>query len=263
MPTAEVVAARSLSGQNTPNHSGKNTPELADSPLGPGPSPAPRTPPPPEPLDGVDSPAHEGGCGQNVVVPIDAVVAENDLPLRLQWAYAIGQLGWSALSGLIGVQLVYFYLPPNKQDSDEPVIPIYVTQQTFLYIFNVITLIASAGRLWDAVTDPIIATWSDRCKHKKGRRIPFLFVGGLPAAIFCSLMFVPIVKHESPWNAVWLATTQARRVSARVRRTGVPLLSHSARASHNRARGSPARCRADALLPVSYRLLLALRRPPL
>ena len=275
LPTAEVVAARSLSGQTTPNHSGKNTPELADSPHGPGPSPAPATPPPRAPLDDMDSPAYEGGCGQNVVVPIDAVVADNDLPLRLQWAYAIGQLGWSALSGLIGVQLVYFYLPPNKQDSDEPVIPIYVTQQTFLYIFNVITLIASAGRLWDAVTDPIIATWSDRCKHKKGRRIPFLFIGGLPAAIFCSLMFVPIVKHESPWNAVWLAFTQARGVSARVRRT-LASRSFSLRASRPQSRArltgaSPRRrsstcslpCTARPTRPSSPRRVAAPPPPPL
>ena len=130
------------------------------------------------------------------------------LPLKKQLLYAVGQLGWSALSGLVGLQLVYFYLPPDDPDTDEPVIPIHVTQNTFGYIFNVITLLASAGRLWDAVTDPLIASWSDRLVHRRGRRIPFLFAGGVPACVFCALMFVPIVDRESGWNVAWLALTQ-------------------------------------------------------
>ena len=130
------------------------------------------------------------------------------LPLKKQLLYAVGQLGWSALSGLVGLQLVYFYLPPDDPDTGEPVIPVRITQRSFGYIFNVITLLASAGRLWDAVTDPIIASLSDRLVHRRGRRIPFLFAGGVPACVFCALMFVPIVDRESGWNVAWLALTQ-------------------------------------------------------
>ena len=71
-----------------------------------------------------------------------------------------------------------------------------------------ITLLATAGRLWDAVTDPLIASWSDRLRHSRGRRIPCLAIGTLPAALFCALLFVPVVPERSGWNIAWLALMQ-------------------------------------------------------
>eukprot|EP00929_Paragymnodinium_shiwhaense_P008293 TRINITY_DN112243_c0_g1_i1.p1 TRINITY_DN112243_c0_g1~~TRINITY_DN112243_c0_g1_i1.p1 ORF type:complete len:604 (-),score=90.67 TRINITY_DN112243_c0_g1_i1:178-1989(-) len=130
------------------------------------------------------------------------------LPLGKQWLYAIGQLGWSVLSGLVGLQLVYFYLPPKDSETGRPVFPVHVTQKPFFAIFNIITLLATAGRLWDAVTDPIIAGWSDNCQHRWGRRIPFLAVGALPSGVLCVLLFMPPVPEESVWNIVWLAVMQ-------------------------------------------------------
>ncbi|MCX7998157.1 MAG: hypothetical protein N3A69_04280 [Leptospiraceae bacterium] len=35
------------------------------------------------------------------------------LPLSIQIYYTIGQLGWSTLVTIIGIQLVYFYRPPE------------------------------------------------------------------------------------------------------------------------------------------------------
>ena len=130
------------------------------------------------------------------------------LPASRQFAYALGQLGWSSLSGLVSIQLVYFYIPPLDPASGETVFPIFVTQDSFAVILNVITLLATAGRLWDAVTDPLIASWSDRLRHSRGRRIPCLAIGTLPAALFCALLFVPVVPERSGWNIAWLALMQ-------------------------------------------------------
>ena len=130
------------------------------------------------------------------------------LPASRQFAYALGQLGWSSLSGLVSIQLVYFYIPPLDPVSGETVFPIFVTQDSFAVILNVITLLATAGRLWDAVTDPLIASWSDRLRHSRGRRIPCLAIGTLPAALFCALLFVPVVPERSGWNIAWLALMQ-------------------------------------------------------
>lgn len=120
-----------------------------------------------------------------------------------QVAYALGQLGWSTLVNIIGLTLVYFYLPPENAG-----LPTLITTAVFLGIFNAITLIAASGRLWDAITDPLIANLSDRLRHPRGRRIPFLAVGALPAALFCVLMFVPLVRQVSPVNIVWLVVMQ-------------------------------------------------------
>ena len=72
-----------------------------------------------------------------------------------QAAYAVGQLGWSTLVNIIDLALVYFYLPPDNAG-----LPTLITTVTFLGIFNAITIIAASGRLWDAITDPIIANLS-------------------------------------------------------------------------------------------------------
>jgi GPH family glycoside/pentoside/hexuronide:cation symporter len=126
------------------------------------------------------------------------------LPLRKQIAYAVGQLGWSTLVNVIGLMLVFFYLPPSNAG-----LPTLITTVVFLGVLNAITLIAASGRLLDAITDPLIASLSDRSKHPDGRRIPFLRWGALPAAVFCVLMFVPPVQALSGWNIVWLLVMQA------------------------------------------------------
>ena len=126
------------------------------------------------------------------------------LPLSKQIAYALGQLGWSMIINVITLQLLYFYIPPADAG-----IPIFISQVTFLLVLNALTLIASSGRLLDAVTDPWIANLSDRWKGSNGRRIPFLRFGAVPTAIFGCLMFFPIVQGESGWNIVWLLVIQS------------------------------------------------------
>ncbi|MCA9980336.1 MAG: MFS transporter [Anaerolineales bacterium] len=126
------------------------------------------------------------------------------LPGRIQFFYAIGQLGWSTLINIVGLQLLFFYIPPENAG-----IPFFITQAVFFVVLNAITLIAAAGRLLDAITDPLIGSFSDRLQHKDGRRIPFMRWGALPAGLFCILMFVPIVSGISTWNILWLLLVQA------------------------------------------------------
>ena len=124
------------------------------------------------------------------------------LPLSRQFAYAAGMMGWSMLTNLIIVMLPYFYLPP----SNAGLIPL-VPQLLILGVLNIMSVIAASGRLVDALYDPFIASLSDKSKHPKGRRIPFMKMAVLPAAFFCFLTFHPLVKGESITNAWWLTIT--------------------------------------------------------
>jgi GPH family glycoside/pentoside/hexuronide:cation symporter len=126
-----------------------------------------------------------------------------ELPRSLVLALASGYLGMSVLINLLSTLLVFFYLPPDTAG-----LPPLVTDATVLGIINVIALIAAAGRLTDAITDPIIASQSDKSTHPKGRRIPFMRVAMIPAAICTVLMFTPPVGSESGWNIVWLLGVQ-------------------------------------------------------
>ena len=108
-------------------------------------------------------------------------------------------MGWSIMINLIGVLLVYFYLPPNGSGLHN-----LVSQRTFLGIFNIMAIILAAGRLVDAFYDPFIARMSDKSKNKRGRRIPFMFFSIIPSVVFCILVFFPPVKGISHLNALWL-----------------------------------------------------------
>jgi len=120
-----------------------------------------------------------------------------------QFGYALGMLGWSILTNIIGVMLIYFYLPPNNSG-----LAALVPQTLIFGIFTILAIIAASGRLVDAVTDPIIAYWSDQFKSRWGRRIPFMAISLVPAVTFCILMFLPYDYHESNANIWWLSIAQ-------------------------------------------------------
>lgn len=124
----------------------------------------------------------------------------SQLPLSKQILYAAGTMGWSIMVNLIGVMLVYFYLPPEGSG-----LHILITQHTFLGIFTLMALITAGGRLIDAFYDPFIGKMSDSSKNKQGRRIPFMLYSIIPASIFCVLVFFPPTRHASSMNAAWLA----------------------------------------------------------
>ena len=64
--------------------------------------------------------------------------------------------------------------------------------------------ITAFGRIFDAVTDPMIASLSDRCRSKDGRRIPFMRAAAVPFALACILTFWSPVNGESWINAGFL-----------------------------------------------------------
>jgi GPH family glycoside/pentoside/hexuronide:cation symporter len=120
------------------------------------------------------------------------------LPTSKVIMYAIGQLGWSILINIIGFWQVYFYLPPEGAD-----LPDLIMKVAFLGI-STIGVVSAVGRLWDGITDPFIANLSDRWESSSGRRLPFLKIGALPAALFCQLMFAPPDSTVSNWNLAWM-----------------------------------------------------------
>ncbi|MDZ4727318.1 MAG: MFS transporter [Leptospira sp.] len=124
------------------------------------------------------------------------------LPFSKQISYAIGQLGWSTLINIIGLHQVYFYLPPAPK-AGEDCFPDLIEKMAF-WGLSTIGVVAALGRLWDGITDPIVANSSDRFTSRFGRRIPFLALGGIPAAVFCWLIFVPPNHFISSGNLVWM-----------------------------------------------------------
>ena len=139
------------------------------------------------------------------------------LTKKQMWIFAIGQLGWSLLGGIISAWLVAFYLPTkdakNPQFFSGTNIDFYTLITPGLIIggfLTIIGLITALCRIWDAVSDPLIANMSDNSKNPKGRRIPFMRFAAIPFAIITVLVFMaPALfsgdKNPSGINVAWVA----------------------------------------------------------
>ena len=124
---------------------------------------------------------------------------------KVLWQFAIGQLGWSMLSGIVSNWLVFFYMPESSEtDAGQK---LFITQGSIFLGLTVIGIITAIGRLFDAVTDPYIASKSDRCRHKDGRRIPFMRAIAVPFAAVTVLIFVSPVSEVSWVNNGMLLVT--------------------------------------------------------
>ena len=118
--------------------------------------------------------------------------------------FAIGQLGWSMLSGIISAWFVTFYLP-TQNDIDAGAIQ-YITPGLVIGGFlTVLGLITALSRVFDAVTDPLIASLSDRSKNKRGRRIPFMQYAAIPLSVVTVLLFCAPKEQISSLNIVWIS----------------------------------------------------------
>ena len=125
------------------------------------------------------------------------------LTKKEMWIFAIGQLGWSILGGLINAWLVTFYLPTSGDVANGA--PFFLP--TGLIIFGILTilgLISFICRIFDAVTDPLIASLSDRSKNPNGRRIPFMRRAAIPFAVIAVLVFCAPVEAISTVNIIWV-----------------------------------------------------------
>ena len=117
--------------------------------------------------------------------------------------FAVGQLGWSILGGIINTWLVTFYLPTTS--SVEAGAKFYIpTGLIILGVLTVLGLITFICRIFDAVTDPWIASLSDRSKNPKGRRIPFMRRAAIPFAVITVLVFCAPIETISTINIIWI-----------------------------------------------------------
>ena len=126
------------------------------------------------------------------------------LPFRKKVAYATGMLGWSLMTGIYMVMLIYYYYPPAQQG----LIPLIPSTRVFGFI-TILALVMAAGRLFDAITYPMIAQFSDQSTNPKGRRIPLMRWAVLPTVFFCCMMYLPLNENRSTvGNIIWLSFSQ-------------------------------------------------------
>ena len=126
------------------------------------------------------------------------------LTKREMWIFAVGQMGWSILGGIINAWLVTFYLPTSGDIAKGATQ--FIRPGFIVLGLTILGIIAAVCRIFDAVTDPLIASLSDRSKNPKGRRIPFMQVSAIPFALTTIIIFCAPVHKISMINSAWVLT---------------------------------------------------------
>ena len=124
---------------------------------------------------------------------------KNKLPKRKMIRYCLSDIAKGLFNGMIGNYLLYFFQPTVKSG-----IPTLLPQNKLLGFITVMALLTGFGKIIDAVTDPWVATLSDKCTHKDGRRMPFLKYAAVPYALSVLMIFMAPFKQGSVANAVWV-----------------------------------------------------------
>ena len=57
---------------------------------------------------------------------------------------------------------------------------------------------------WDAVSDPVVGSWSDNFRSRWGRRHPLLLAGGIPTALLFLALFAPPEQFGEVGIFAWL-----------------------------------------------------------
>ena len=84
--------------------------------------------------------------------------------------FCLPQFAVGLFTTMLNNYLIYFYQPTQASG-----LPTLITQGYVLAgILTVIGLIKAVGHIIDAVSDPVVASLSDKCSNKNGRRIPFM-----------------------------------------------------------------------------------------
>jgi GPH family glycoside/pentoside/hexuronide:cation symporter len=122
------------------------------------------------------------------------------LSLREKLIYSVGNFGISLITVIHMLYLVFFFFPPSGAG-----IPYMIPQGALIYGITTLGLIMAAQRILDAVTDPLIASWSDNSKNPKGRRIPFMRYSALGFAVsYVLVFFVPMDGQVHGVNVIWV-----------------------------------------------------------
>jgi glycoside/pentoside/hexuronide:cation symporter, GPH family len=108
------------------------------------------------------------------------------LTWRVRLMFAAGQIPEGVQSTSFGFFLLFFYNQVLGLSG---------------FLASVAIVIAL---LVDAVSDPIIGSWSDGVRHRWGRRHPFMYAGAAPFAICFYFLFAPPVGLTETQVFIWL-----------------------------------------------------------
>jgi GPH family glycoside/pentoside/hexuronide:cation symporter len=125
---------------------------------------------------------------------------KGNLTLQQRIAYALGATGWVIGDRLIMTWGLFVYAPPEGEG-----LPDRLPEWSLLGVITVWGLISLFGRVLDSISDPLVASMSDRSTHPWGRRRVFMIAGVLPLTVATAGIFFAPVAERSWSNAAFAA----------------------------------------------------------
>jgi len=110
------------------------------------------------------------------------------LPLKTKIIYALGEMPGSHMNSAIGTLLALYY------------------NQILGISASIIAIAMGLALFLDAVSDPVVGTYSDNLKTNLGRRHPLMYAAALPLGIFMALLFSPPAGLGDEALVAWLTT---------------------------------------------------------
>jgi Na+/melibiose symporter-like transporter len=107
------------------------------------------------------------------------------LSAKEKWTYAIGHIPFSVKDTAFANFVVFYYTQVQGLSGTLAGLAMFV------------------ALLWDAVTDPVVGSWSDNFRSRWGRRHPLLVAGGLPTALLFLALFAPPAGLGETGMFVW------------------------------------------------------------
>lgn len=111
------------------------------------------------------------------------------------FALCLGDFSRGLIGGIITSYLLTFFIPTTANST----LPRFLVNAALT-----MAVIRAIGTVVDAVTDPWVASLSDNCKSRLGRRTVFMRWAAVPYGLFCLLVFFPPVQGPSVANGIWV-----------------------------------------------------------
>ena len=125
------------------------------------------------------------------------------LPLVNKLLYCSDMVGSQAIAQTRNLWLLFFLAPPREENLPSAV-PMLALGSLGLDPRVLIAVVLTAGRLIEALDDPIIGWWSDRLRSRWGRRLPFVLFSTPFYAIFFGLLWLTPASGASFANAIYV-----------------------------------------------------------
>ncbi len=103
-----------------------------------------------------------------------------------KWSYAVGNIPYAVKDTAFGTFVVFYYTQVLGLSGT---------------MAGLAMLIALS---WDAISDPIVGSWSDAVRSRWGRRHPLMLAGGVPTALCLLLLFSPPDSLDEFQVFLWL-----------------------------------------------------------